>query len=45
MGKAKLNYRLYASLLVMGLCPAIYQAIRIFFLGQILAGGWSLAPA
>lgn len=44
MGKAKINYRLYASLLVMGLCPAIYQAVRIFFLGQMPdPGAYSIA--
>lgn len=32
---SKINYRLYASLLIMGLCPAIYQTVRIFFLGQM----------
>lgn len=44
MGKAKINDRLYASLLVMGLCPAIYQAVRIFFLGQMPdPGAYSIA--
>lgn len=30
-----LNTRLYVSLLVMGLCPAVYTAVRIHFLGQM----------
>lgn len=32
---SKINCRLYASLLVMGLCPALYSALRIYFLGQM----------
>ena len=28
MGKAKINYRLYASLLVMGLCPCLLYTSR-----------------
>lgn len=40
----KINYRLYASLLVMGLCPALYSALRIYFLGQIPdASAYSIA--
>lgn len=30
-----INTRLYVSLLVMGLCPAVYTAVRIHFLGQM----------
>lgn len=30
-----INTRLYISLLVMGLCPAVYTAVRIHFLGQM----------
>lgn len=41
---SKINYRLYASLLVMGLCPALYSTLRIFFLGQMPdAGAYSIA--
>ena len=29
------DFRLYLSLLVMGLCPAIYTTARIYFLGQM----------
>ena len=29
------DFRLYLSLLVMGLCPAIYTTVRIHFLGQM----------
>ncbi|MGN8895677.1 MATE family Na+-driven efflux transporter [Flavonifractor sp. HCP28S3_F3] len=39
-----INYRLYASLLVMGLCPAVYTAVRIHFLGQ-LPDPWSYSIA
>ena len=30
-----INWRLFAALLVMGLCPTIYTTVRTFFLGQI----------
>lgn len=30
-----INYRLYISLLIMGVCPAIYTTVRIHFLGQM----------
>lgn len=33
--RGAINYRLYASLLVMGLCPAVYTTVRIHFLGQM----------
>lgn len=40
----KINYRLYASLLFMGLCPALYGALRIYFLGQMPdASAYSIA--
>ena len=39
-----LNWKLYASLLVMGLCPALYTSVRVFFLGQ-LPGDWSFSIA
>lgn len=43
-GKGQDQLSLYASLLVMGLCPAIYQAVRIFFLGQMPdPGAYSIA--
>lgn len=29
-----INYKLFFSLLVMGLCPTIYTTIRFFWLGQ-----------
>ncbi len=31
----RINYRLYFTLLLLGLCPTIYTTVRIFFLGQI----------
>lgn len=41
---SKINYGLYASLLVMGLCPALYSALRIYFLGQMPdASAYSIA--
>lgn len=40
----KINYRLYASLLIMGLCPALYSTLRIYFLGQMPdASAYSIA--
>ncbi len=39
-----INWRLFAALLVMGLCPAIYTTVRTFFLGQ-LPGDWSYSIA
>lgn len=39
-----LNWKLFASLLVLGLCPAIYTTLRVFFLGQ-LPGSWSFSIA
>ena len=49
MSKLKLslkniNYRLYFALLVLGLCPAIYNTMRIFFIGQ-LPGDWAYSIA
>ena len=32
---ARINYRLYAALLLLGLCPTVYTTVRIFFLGQM----------
>ena len=40
----KINWRLFAALLVMGLCPAVYTTVRTFFLGQ-LPGEWSYSIA
>ena len=31
----RINYKLYFSLIFLGLCPAIYMAIRTNFLGQL----------
>ncbi len=31
----KINYKLFISLLIMGLCPTIYTTIRIFWLGNL----------
>ena len=31
----KINWRLFAALLVMGLCPTVYTTVRTLFLGQI----------
>ncbi|OQB69557.1 MAG: MatE [Spirochaetes bacterium ADurb.Bin133] len=39
-----LNWKLYISLLVMGLVPTIYTTLRVFFLGQ-LPGDWSFSIA
>lgn len=39
-----INWRLFAALLVMGLCPTIYTTVRTFFLGQ-LPGDWSYSIA
>ncbi|MBO4284321.1 MAG: MATE family efflux transporter [Clostridia bacterium] len=38
------NLRLFASLLVLGLCPTIYTTLRVFFIGQ-LPGEWSYSIA
>lgn len=39
-----LNWKLFISLLVMGLCPTIYTTLRVFFLGQ-LPGDWAFSIA
>ena len=39
-----LNWKLFISLLVMGLCPTIYTTLRVFFLGQ-LTGDWVFSIA
>ena len=39
-----LNWKLFFSLLVMGLCPTIYTTVRVFLIGQ-LPGYWSFSIA
>ena len=39
-----INWKLFISLLVMGLVPAIYTTVRVFFIGQ-LPGDWSFSIA
>ena len=39
-----LNWKLFISLLVMGLCPSIYITLRVFFLGK-LPGDWVFSIA
>ena len=41
---SKINYKLFISLLVLGLVPTIYTTVRIFFLGQ-LPGEYSFSIA
>ncbi len=38
------NFKLFFSLIVMGLCPAVYTTVRIFFLGT-LPGEWAYSIA
>lgn len=40
----KLNFKLFFALMVLGLAPAIYTTLRVFFLGQ-LPGEWSFSIA
>ncbi|MBO4538563.1 MAG: hypothetical protein J5694_06870 [Erysipelotrichaceae bacterium] len=40
----RINYRLFAALLVLGLCPTIYSTFRVFLLGQ-LPGEWAYSIA
>ena len=40
----KINYKLFAALIVLGLVPTIYTTVRVFFLGQ-LPGEWSFSIA
>lgn len=40
----KINYRLFAALLVLGLAPTIYTTTRVFFIGQ-LPGEWAFSIA
>ena len=30
-----INYKLFISLLIMGLCPVIYNTMRVFYLGNL----------
>ena len=39
-----INYKLFFSLLIMGLCPTIYTTVRVFILGQ-LPGEWAFSIA
>lgn len=39
-----LNWKLFISLLIMGLCPTIYTTLRVFFLGA-LPGDWAFSIA
>jgi Na+-driven multidrug efflux pump len=39
-----INYKLYFALLILGFVPAIYNTVRVFFLGQ-LPGEWSYSIA
>ena len=41
---SRINYKLFAALLVLGLAPTIYTTLRVFFLGQ-LPGEWSFSIA
>ena len=39
-----INWKLFVSLLVLGLIPTIYTTVRVFFIGQ-LPGDWSFSIA
>ena len=41
---SRINYKLFAALLVLGLAPTVYNTVRVFFLGQ-LPGEWSFSIA
>ena len=41
---SRINYKLFAALLVLGLAPTLYTTVRVFFLGQ-LPGEWSFSIA
>ena len=41
---SRINYKLFAALLVLGLAPTIYTTVRVFFLGQ-LPGEYSFSIA
>ena len=40
----KIQYKMLASLLVLGLCPTLYTTLRIFFLGQ-MPDAWAFSIA
>ena len=40
----RINFKLYAALLVLGFAPTIYTTVRVFFLGQ-LPGEWAFSIA
>ena len=40
----RINLRLFAALLFMGLCPAVWTTVRTFFLGT-MPGEWSYSIA
>ena len=39
-----IDLKKYAALIVLGLCPAVYTTVRVFFIGQ-LPGDWSFSIA
>ena len=41
---SRINYKLFFALLVLGLAPAVYNTVRVFFLGQ-LPDEWSFSIA
>ena len=41
---SRINYKLFFALLVLGLVPAVYNTVRVFFLGQ-LPDEWSFSIA
>ena len=41
---SRINYKLFFALLVLGLAPAVYNTVRVFFLGQ-LPDEWSFPIA
>ena len=41
---SRINYKLFAALLVLGFAPTIYTTVRVFFLGR-LPGEWSFSIA
>ena len=44
LSMSRINYKLFAALLVLSLCPAVYTTVRVFFLGQ-LPGEWAFSIA
>ena len=41
---SRINYKLFFALLILGLAPAVYTTLRVFFLGQ-LPVEWSFSIA